>query len=817
MNPESAIKSTNLKWLNAKGFFDDRDYVKALDVYKELVEQQLNEGLSGAAVDSWLKVVYCLVMLSEVKESKEYIAKYEEIIRRISSRHWNVGVALALALEKKNPEPLRIAAEHFSQAWKEYRFSEFPRLFQEFERQLVSEDNSATINDYSVTSFTLWIDGLGFLAGRKYEEGLESIIKSYERYKYAGLMGDAAWSWYDTVISYLFLKQHDKARAFYNDHLQPAQTIGSRFVIIADHMFAAYESKDSSSVEKAMHIMAHDWLGYQDSNYPKIFSNFEADVVGSKALHADYSVSAYSVWSKGIELLSLSFPQKAISEFTTAQKTYQQLGFKEVVAWLTFSIGISHMYSGDLDLAREYIGSNLPDFQSISSQTLQATRSLLHALEQKDPNALDQALQICLQFSDLPKKEEFLSIRERLKTELVLSSNTNKYSRNTPSTHHKFGEWKPQLNGLRVELNIERTGSEYEISLVEPGQVIQRKPLRKRIGIDELENVLSSLTKLALSVDGVRRGMRIQLNAPEKEILKNINLLQEFESLGRVMFHLLLPKEIRSRLQDIEKNSNIVLKLDDQLIQYPWELMLNGSSHICLQHNISRVITSDKFYVNQVSRPAKNKLRFLVVGDPLQDDPDRTLPNARAEAISISEELSKFEHVDVKLLLGPQATTTNVLSELATGYDLFHFAGHVEHDHELGESSLVLSNNNLQASTIKSFIEDSPPLLVFINACESGKESLWEDQAIDYENRVFGMASAFLSAGCYYLGSIWPVHDKPAIKFAQKVYNNFFGEHQTLGVSVRLARIDGRDEFGTRDVSWASYVLYGDPILFMED
>ena len=728
----------------------------------------------------------------------------------------SVGIALTTALERKDIEPVRIAAEYFSQAWMEYRFSEFPRLFQEFEMFLTSNNNPETVNDYSVTSFTLWIDGLTFLAARKYEEGLDSILKSFERYKYAGLMGDAAWSWYDTIISYLFLGNYDKARSFYEEHLKLARSVGSRFIATADYMFLAYEQKDQSNIEKAMHIMGHNWAGYQDSNYPRIFSNFEIDILKVETPHYDYSASAYSIWSKGIELLSLSFPQKAINELDTAKKVYKQLGFKDEIAWLSFSIAITYVFLGDLKLAKEYIGLNSSDFISVSTQPNQAVRLLLHAVEIKDSGSLDQSLQLCIKSSDLPNKEEFLSIRDKLKSQLMLGGNIDTSTKTLSPNKYGSGEWIPRHNGLRVELNIERIGPDYEINLIEPGLVIQRKPLIKKIGTDELENVMSSLTKLALSVDGVRRGLRIQISAQDKEAIKNINLLEEFKSLGRVMFHLLLPKEIRNRLQGLDRESNIVLKVDDQLIQYPWELMLDSNSHICLEHNLSRVITSDKFYVNQVTRPAKRKLRFLIVGDPLQDDQKYSLPNARAEAISIAEELSKFDRVEVKLLLGSKATNVSVLNELATGYDLFHFAGHVECSPESGESSLLLFNNKISASTVKSFIEDIPPLLVFINACKSGKELPWGSQPINYENRVFGMASAFLSAGCYYIGSIWPVHDKPAIRFAQTVYDAFFGQHQTLGAAVRQARIDVRNEFGTRDVSWASYVFYGDPILYLE-
>ena len=81
MNPKITVDSFDKGWLIAKGYFDERRYADAQVVYRELVDQYLTNVPPRLVIECWLKVIYCLVMLNEVDKSKEYIGKYEELIK----------------------------------------------------------------------------------------------------------------------------------------------------------------------------------------------------------------------------------------------------------------------------------------------------------------------------------------------------------------------------------------------------------------------------------------------------------------------------------------------------------------------------------------------------------------------------------------------------------------------------------------------------------------------------------------------------------------------------------------------------------------
>ena len=116
----------------------------------------------------------------------------------------------------------------------------------------------------------------------------------------------------------------------------------------------------------------------------------------------------------------------------------------------------------------------------------------------------------------------------------------------------------------------------------------------------------------------------------------------------------------------------------------------------------------------------------------------------------------------------------------------------------------------LEASDIKKYL-DEPPILAFINGCESSQEKSWNDE-IAYENQVFGLADAFLRCGAYYIGSLWPVHDDSAVQIAQDFYRCLLSG-VSLGESLRIAKKNLFDKNGEKEFAWASYILYGDPTL----
>jgi CHAT domain-containing protein len=77
---------------------------------------------------------------------------------------------------------------------------------------------------------------------------------------------------------------------------------------------------------------------------------------------------------------------------------------------------------------------------------------------------------------------------------------------------------------------------------------------------------------------------------------------------------------------------------------------------------------------------------------------------------------------------------------------------------------------------------------------------------------VEGLAAAFVyggALGC--IGSLWPVHDAPAHDLAIHFYKHVL-RGEMIGEALRQARkaVKSKPEYA-RDITWASFVLYGDP------
>ena len=63
--------------------------------------------------------------------------------------------------------------------------------------------------------------------------------------------------------------------------------------------------------------------------------------------------------------------------------------------------------------------------------------------------------------------------------------------------------------------------------------------------------------------------------------------------------------------------------------------------------------------------------------------------------------------------------------------------------------------------------------------------------------------------------ALWPVYDRPAAEFAIEFYNRVLEGHM-IGEAMRQARRVIRDRHPGQ-ITWASFVLYGDPTFRLVD
>ena len=282
-----------------------------------------------------------------------------------------------------------------------------------------------------------------------------------------------------------------------------------------------------------------------------------------------------------------------------------------------------------------------------------------------------------------------------------------------------------------------------------------------------------------------------------------LNVLEELERVGSILFTQLLPANVQMDLQKAE-NTELYLKLDDQLNYIPWELCFDGKDFLATKFMIGRQVRTDHVLrKRQHVKNSKTPLKMLIIIDPTE-----SLKHAQHEAESLCEILEGNQSIEIELIGGRQADKFSLISEMRDK-DLIHFIGHAFFDKKHPEKSgWILKEGILTSQELGRM--DTSPLLVFSNACQSAATDNLESGYL-YEKKTFGIGNSFLLSGVQnFIGPLWVIHDKGSVRFASKFYKELIiGE--SIGKSLQNAKNDMLQERGLGDLLWASYIHYGDP------
>ncbi|WP_063804121.1 CHAT domain-containing protein [Streptomyces bungoensis] len=172
------------------------------------------------------------------------------------------------------------------------------------------------------------------------------------------------------------------------------------------------------------------------------------------------------------------------------------------------------------------------------------------------------------------------------------------------------------------------------------------------------------------------------------------------------------------------------------------------------------------------------------------------------------------EVASLRARLGPGVADAGVLTERAAltaliegGHaGLLHFACH---NAFTGTGSCVTMADGpfdpidlTSAAQLRTLRAHHP--LVFFNACRSAGE-------IDWFGESLGWAPQFLQAGAgAFVGTLWPVRSRSALRFAEAFYDQLLTHGQSLGQASLAARRTVRDLHGG-DPTWLAYAVYGSP------
>jgi len=275
---------------------------------------------------------------------------------------------------------------------------------------------------------------------------------------------------------------------------------------------------------------------------------------------------------------------------------------------------------------------------------------------------------------------------------------------------------------------------------------------------------------------------------------------------GQLLWDHLFTRAVKEKLKDTALK-NLVLFLDEELIDIPWELLYTGEEFLCLKFSIGRVVvTQEQAHPARYRSLTGGPLKMLVLANPTED-----LKSAYQEGREIRNQFER-KRDQIKIDFKSTHIDTLYVKKNLRDYDIVHFAGHCEYDYQHPKhTGWVFSDGRLTTQDIIALGESlSLPNLVFSNACYSAKvaEGLME---ADYQKKTYSLACAFLFSGVrHYIGAIRNIEDPVSLAFAKEFYRQLI-RGEPVGESIRLGRQKLIKEYGSGSLCWTSYILYGDP------
>ncbi|HSN44706.1 MAG TPA: CHAT domain-containing protein [Propionibacteriaceae bacterium] len=334
---------------------------------------------------------------------------------------------------------------------------------------------------------------------------------------------------------------------------------------------------------------------------------------------------------------------------------------------------------------------------------------------------------------------------------------------------------------------------------------------------DDLQEPVSRLRQIAAST-GISAARGGAPPLPREEVLASLS------DSGDWLCRTIVPRFVAAELA----SQPIFLEIgtDEQLLDVPFELMRDDADFVCLRHSMGRYVNLGSAAEMGRRRETKGDLSVLLIcvpkPQPIGGMIYERLDEAEAEFTSVSR-LLVARGVDVLTLYGPDATKNAVMRALKGQHHhtVIHFTGHGHVDEaKPHKSGLVLFDGILSIGEIAAHL-DNAPALAFINGCETAASAPVVAGApllpTAHLTRVFGIARPFLERGSYVLGTRWRVEDTTSAAFAEAFYTSLL-DGDPVGASVTKARQAVYDP-ESADLSWASYVFYGDPrlVIRLED
>lgn len=271
--------------------------------------------------------------------------------------------------------------------------------------------------------------------------------------------------------------------------------------------------------------------------------------------------------------------------------------------------------------------------------------------------------------------------------------------------------------------------------------------------------------------------------------------LGELRARGAELYEAALSERARRRLGDTEL-LHLRLHVDDALVQVPWEVAFDGTSFLGVRFAVGRLVAA--LSDDPPRRKVPTDGHLLVVSNPTGDLPAATREGRAVAALLDGAGVGEVRHLDGR-------RGRDELRAALAGCRLLHFAGHIEA--APGDAGgFVLGDGVLDVAAVTAAFGEGAPGLVFANGCRAQASRGWEASA----RGVGGLASALLMRGVeHYLAPAWDIPDDDGLFFALRFYEAVV-RGEPFGEAARRAR-ESLMSGGHGPLSFASYVLYGDP------
>jgi serine/threonine protein kinase/WD40 repeat protein len=271
------------------------------------------------------------------------------------------------------------------------------------------------------------------------------------------------------------------------------------------------------------------------------------------------------------------------------------------------------------------------------------------------------------------------------------------------------------------------------------------------------------------------------------------------EGLGRGLFQAAFPQEVAVALRTIASEF-LLLDLEPESLGVPWELAHDGTDFLCCRFSLGRRVRGWESQEGSRRKRPTEKSAILIASNPTGD-----LSAASWEGETLAHLLEQEANAELTWL--NNRTNLRTLKAWLPKTDLLHYCGHgASNDSPDGKPGWELVDARFTDDELRKIWDrgQSLPLLVFNNAC-FGAETAVEGRAT--------FAESFLKRGCpHYIGVRSKVIDRRGSEFAHRFYHHVLNR-RAIGTALRLARLEVRSNQEADHLTWAQYVLYGDPTM----